>query len=71
MELGLATTEDIVRELKRRRQFFLFVGIGPTNRKEKQITYAYQGGTHSELVVLVDGLRQLIDESYPSNENGG
>ena len=68
MELELATTDDIVRELRARGQLFLFVGMGTTNRKEKQLTYAFQGGTRSELLLLMEGLQQVLAEAH--NENG-
>ena len=68
MDLELATTEDIVEELRSRRRLFLFVGIGASNRKVKQITYAYQGGTHGELMLLMEGLGQVLANSRSNDD---
>lgn len=68
MELELATTEDIVNELRNRGQLFLFVGLGASNRKTKQITYAYQGGTLGELMLLMEGLGQVLAESKTNED---
>lgn len=64
MELELATIDDIIAELRRRQQRFLFVGVGPTNRREAEVTYAYQGESYEELCSMIGGLsRKVIDSS--------
>ena len=67
MELEIATVDDIIDELRRRKQRFLFVGVGSTNRTESEVIYSYQGESYEELLWMIGGLRrQLMDSSGPN-----
>jgi len=68
MELELATIDDIIDELRRRKHHFLFVGAGPTNRTESEVIYAYQGDSYEELLWMIGGLRHQVMNSSGPNE---
>lgn len=67
MELELATMDDIAEELHRRGHCFLFVGVGPTNRTESEVIFAYQGKSYEEIFRMIGGLRRhVIGRSGPN-----
>ena len=68
MDLELAAIDDIIYELRRRKHRFLFVGVGPTNRRESDVIYAYQGESYEELLWMIGGLRRQVMDSCGPNE---
>ena len=58
MELELATIDDMIDELRRRKLRFIFVGVGPTNLREARITYAFQCASPDEVAWMVRQLRR-------------
>lgn len=61
MELELATTDDIIRELRRRRKRFLFVGFETSNRQDKNlIVSAAQGTSRTDLLQLLAFARRTF-----------
>ncbi len=67
MDLELATIDDIIDELRRRKHRFLYVGVGQTNCAASEMTYAFQGESYEELLWMIGGLRkQLTEPSGPS-----
>ena len=53
MDLELATTEDILMELKRRQKHFVFIGEQNTNSQHGEVIYAYQGTSRRKLARLL------------------
>jgi hypothetical protein len=53
MDLELATTEDMLMELRRRQAHFVFIGQQNTNARQGEIFYAYQGASRQELAQML------------------
>ena len=53
MDLELATTEDMLMELRRRQVHFVYVGSQNTNAAQGEIVYAYQGTSRRELACML------------------
>lgn len=62
MDLGLATTVDIIEELRRRGMHFVFVGMPVRNASPNELYFACQGISKGELLRMVllmqESLRQ-------------
>ena len=58
MDLELATIDDIILELRRRKLRFVFVGVGPSNLREAKITYALQCASPEEVIWMVRQLQR-------------
>ena len=68
MDLELATVDDMIEELKRRGAHFVFVGISPTNLREKTMTYAFQGASPHEVVWLMRQLKIHASRGPTTND---
>ncbi|MDA1053728.1 MAG: hypothetical protein O3C40_25040 [Planctomycetota bacterium] len=63
MDLELATTEDMLTELKRRQTHFVFIGCQNPNVPESEVVYAYQGTSRRELCrMLRFVLKRLLQQ---------
>lgn len=60
MELQLATTHDMLDELRRRNVHFAYAGIQNTNRDELEICYECQGRSRREILQLIRRLHERI-----------
>jgi len=66
MELQLATTEDLVNELKRRRLRFVFVAVEDTNSaRDDLFCVAGRGNSSDDLMHLI----QLGQEAFSTLED--
>jgi hypothetical protein len=67
MELKLATTADILKELGARDLHFAFVGLALRNRGRPDLHFACHGDSHREMLVLLRFLRRHIDRHHERN----
>ncbi|MCA9213755.1 MAG: hypothetical protein KDB27_11850 [Planctomycetales bacterium] len=68
MDLQLATFEDIIQELERRKVTFLLVGVEPTNRVDANTVHISASATSRiELVRLVRMLRSAMERDSRSD----
>ena len=58
MDLEIATIDDMIEELRRRKLRFVFMGVGPTNLRESKITFAVQCASPGEVDWMVRQLRR-------------
>jgi hypothetical protein len=62
IELQLATTVDILKELRRRKLHFAFIGYQKRNREEPTIYAGCQGEYPEEILGLISLLRECVHD---------
>ena len=68
MELELATLEDMIAELRRRRLRFLFAAVEPSNHlAQTSLICAAQGKSRQELLPLIWQLRKIFSVQRDSD----
>ena len=67
MDLELATTMEILEELRNREMHFIFVGIPTRNRACHEIYYACQGVSQGELLLMVRLAQHRLIRNDESN----
>jgi alkyl hydroperoxide reductase subunit AhpC len=69
MHIELATMEDMIHELRRRKVRFVFIGVEPSNSKHAAIQVGAFGKDLTEVLRLLRAGRSALEES-PKGESG-